>query len=66
MNVRIRAVPFQPHAFFFGGFDIQMCRTLEVMAQVGLDAKPLDPYLARSPAAIHEHPASHGSPACRE
>lgn len=40
--MRIRAVPFQPHAFFFGGFDIQMCRTLEVMAESGLDAKPLN------------------------
>jgi len=41
-TARIRAVPFQPHAFFFGGFDIQMCRTLEVMIAMGLDAKPLD------------------------
>jgi glycosyltransferase involved in cell wall biosynthesis len=40
--MRIRAVPFQPHAFFFGGFDIQMCRTLDLMREVGLDAKPLD------------------------
>lgn len=40
--MRIRAVPFQPHAFFFGGFDIQMLRTLEVMVEFGLDAKPLD------------------------
>jgi glycosyltransferase involved in cell wall biosynthesis len=42
IDVRIRAVPLQPHAFFFGGFDIQMCRTLEVMREFGLDAKPLD------------------------
>jgi glycosyltransferase involved in cell wall biosynthesis len=40
--MRIRAVPMQPHAFFFGGFDIQMHRTLQVMSQAGLDAKPLD------------------------
>jgi glycosyltransferase involved in cell wall biosynthesis len=41
-RVRIRAVPFQPHAFFYGGFDIQMRRTLDVMTASGLDAKPLD------------------------
>jgi glycosyltransferase involved in cell wall biosynthesis len=38
----VRAVPFQPHAFFFGGFDIQMCRTLEVLRELGMDAEPLD------------------------
>jgi len=42
MHVRIRAVPFQPHAFFYGGFDIQMRRTLDVMTESGLEAKPLD------------------------
>jgi glycosyltransferase involved in cell wall biosynthesis len=40
--MRIRTVPFQPHSFFYGGFDIQMRRTLEVMTESGLDAKPLD------------------------
>ncbi len=41
-TMRVRAVPFQPHAFFYGGFDIQMTRTLEVLVESGVDAKPLD------------------------
>jgi glycosyltransferase involved in cell wall biosynthesis len=40
--VKIRAVPAQPHCFAFGGFDIQMHRTLEVLQAQGVDARPLD------------------------
>jgi glycosyltransferase involved in cell wall biosynthesis len=40
--MKIRVVPGQPHAFVFGGFDIQMRRTLEVLQRLGVDAAPLD------------------------
>lgn len=40
--MKIRVVPAQPHCFAFGGFDIQMHRTLEVLAALGVDARPLD------------------------
>jgi len=40
--MKIRVIPGQPHAFAFGGFDIQMQRTLEVLQRLGVDAKPLD------------------------
>jgi glycosyltransferase involved in cell wall biosynthesis len=40
--LKIRVVPAQPHCFAYGGFDIQMHRTLEVLALLGVDAKPLD------------------------
>jgi glycosyltransferase involved in cell wall biosynthesis len=40
--LKIRVVPAQPHCFAFGGFDIQMHRTLEALASLGVDARPLD------------------------
>lgn len=40
--MKVRTVPMQPHCFCFGGFDIQMLRTLEVMKRNGIDAAPLD------------------------
>jgi len=40
--MKIRAVPAQPHCFAYGGFDIQMHRTLEVLRAHGVDARPLD------------------------
>jgi glycosyltransferase involved in cell wall biosynthesis len=40
--MRIRFVPAQPHCFVYGGFDIQMHRTLEVLQAQGVDARPLD------------------------
>lgn len=40
--MKIRVIPGQPHAFVFGGFDIQMHRTLEVLQRLGVDARPLD------------------------
>lgn len=38
----VRSVPYQPHCFLYGGFDIQMVRTLESLRSVGVDARPLD------------------------
>jgi glycosyltransferase involved in cell wall biosynthesis len=32
----------QPHVFLYGGFDMQMVRTIELLQSVGVDAKPLD------------------------
>jgi glycosyltransferase involved in cell wall biosynthesis len=40
--LKIRVVPVQPHCFAFGGFDIQMRRTLGILTSMGVDAKPLD------------------------
>lgn len=40
--MKIRVIPAQPHCFAFGGFDIQMHRTLEVLTAIGMDVKPLD------------------------
>jgi glycosyltransferase involved in cell wall biosynthesis len=40
--MRVRTVPVQPHCFLYGGFDIQMHRTHEVLRSVGVDARPLD------------------------
>ena len=40
--MRVRTVPIQPHCFLYGGFDIQMVRTNEILRSVGLDARPLD------------------------
>lgn len=38
----IRSVPVQPHCFLYGGFDIQMTRTNEVLRSIGVDARPLN------------------------
>jgi glycosyltransferase involved in cell wall biosynthesis len=43
-NPRIRYVPFQPHCFSFGGFDLQMLSALKAVRKYGVDAKPLDPW----------------------
>lgn len=40
--MRVRSVPVQPHCFLYGGFDIQMVRTNEILRSVGVDARPLD------------------------
>src|SRR6185437_15107033 len=40
--MKIRFVPAQPHCFTYGGFDIQMHRTIEVLRTRGIDARPLD------------------------
>jgi len=40
--MKVRVVPGQPHCFDYGGFDIQMHRTLSLLQTEGIDAKPLD------------------------
>jgi len=40
--MRVRTVPTQPHCFLYGGLDMQMNRTHEVLRSVGIDARPLD------------------------
>jgi glycosyltransferase involved in cell wall biosynthesis len=40
--MKIRSVPVQPHCFLFGGFDIQMIRTNELLQSIGVDSRPLD------------------------
>lgn len=40
--IKVRTLPTQPHCFFFGGLDIQMHRSLELMNNVGIDAQKLD------------------------
>jgi glycosyltransferase involved in cell wall biosynthesis len=40
--MKIRVVPMQPHLFLYGGFDMQMVRTIQLLQSVGVDAKPLD------------------------
>lgn len=38
----VRVVPFQPHCFAFGGFEIQMIAAMESSRQAGTDIAPLD------------------------
>ncbi len=38
----VRVVPFQPHCFAFGGFDIQMIAAMESARAAGADVAPLD------------------------
>jgi len=40
--MRVRTAPFQPHCFYYGGFDIQMNRTHDALRAKGVDARPLD------------------------
>ncbi|TAK71670.1 MAG: glycosyltransferase family 1 protein [Betaproteobacteria bacterium] len=40
--MKVRTIPVQPHCFHFGGFDIQMHRTHELLRRHGIDAQPLD------------------------
>jgi glycosyltransferase involved in cell wall biosynthesis len=40
--MKIRVVPMQPHVFLYGGFDMQMVRTIELLQSVGVNAKPLN------------------------
>lgn len=44
MNAKIKAkmVPAQPHCFNFGGFDIQMHKTLEILKNSNIDVSPLN------------------------
>ena len=38
----VRVVPFQPHCFAFGGFEVQMLAAMESARAVGADVAPLD------------------------
>ncbi len=38
----VRVLPFQPHCFAFGGFELQMIGAMEAARQTGLDINPLD------------------------
>lgn len=40
--MKIRVAPMQPHLFLYGGFDMQMVRTVELLSSIGVDIKPLD------------------------
>ena len=40
--MKVRVVPCQPHCFLYGGFDMQMYRTMEALRKQGIDAEPLD------------------------
>jgi glycosyltransferase involved in cell wall biosynthesis len=38
----VRVVPFQPHCFAFGGFEVQMITAMEAARAAGADIAPLD------------------------
>ena len=40
--MKVKYLPFQPHCFAFGGFDMQMLNTLNAVRKAGIDASPLD------------------------
>jgi len=40
----VRVVPFQPHCFAFGGFEVQMITAMETARAAGTDIAPLDPW----------------------
>ena len=40
----VRVVPFQPHCFAFGGFEVQMLAAMHAARKAGADVKPLDPW----------------------
>lgn len=42
--MKIRVLPYQPHCFAFGGFEIQMRSALAAVQGLGVDAQPLDPW----------------------
>jgi glycosyltransferase involved in cell wall biosynthesis len=39
---KVRVIPFQPHCFAFGGFDLQMIAAMESARAAGADVAPLD------------------------
>lgn len=41
-SMKVRVLPYQPHCFAFGGFDLQMLDTLRAVRQAGVDAQPMD------------------------
>lgn len=40
--MRVKYVPFQPHCFAYGGFEIQMLSTLEAAIKSGVEAEKID------------------------
>jgi glycosyltransferase involved in cell wall biosynthesis len=38
----VRVIPFQPHCFAFGGFELQMIGAMDSARAVGVDVAPLD------------------------
>jgi glycosyltransferase involved in cell wall biosynthesis len=42
--MKVKFVPFQPHCFAFGGFEIQMLSTLKAVQETGVDVSKLDPW----------------------
>ena len=40
--MKVKYFPYQPHCFAFGGFDMQMINTLNVVNKAGIDASRLD------------------------
>jgi glycosyltransferase involved in cell wall biosynthesis len=42
--MKVKFVPFQPHCFSFGGFEIQMLSTLEAVKKAGVEAEKIDPW----------------------
>lgn len=40
--MKVKYIPFQPHCFAFGGFDMQMINTLTAVKHAGVDAGKLD------------------------
>jgi len=40
--MKVRALPYQPHCFAFGGFELQMLEAMRAVQQAGVDARPLD------------------------
>ncbi len=42
--MKVKYVPFQPHCFAFGGFDLQMLNTLEAVKKSGIAGEKLNPW----------------------
>lgn len=40
--MKVKYIPFQPHCFAFGGFEIQMLSTLDAVVKSGVDAEKID------------------------
>ncbi|WP_162426910.1 glycosyltransferase family 4 protein [Pontibacter pudoricolor] len=40
--MKIKFLPYQPHCFAFGGFEVQMLSTLQALRESGIDATTLD------------------------
>lgn len=40
--MKVRVLPYQPHCFAFGGFEVQMLDAMRAAKQAGIDIQPLD------------------------